>query len=65
MEIPYTQLSDDALTNLITDFVCTTDDSSFDTPLIDKIEQVKYLLSRGRCIVTFDEETGSCNILKT
>lgn len=64
MEIPYTALSDDALTNIITDFVSHTDDGAFDVPLSVKISRVKQCLAQGKCVITFDEETNSCFIIE-
>jgi len=64
MEVPYTQLSKEALANLITEFVSGTDDSGFDLSLSDKIEQVKAQLKDGSVIVTYDETSETCHLLK-
>ena len=61
MEIPYQQLSADALRNLIVEFVCRVDDSH-DHSLDSKIEQVIQQLKKGTIVVTFSEESESCFI---
>ena len=64
MEIPYLQLSHEALQNLITDFVSRGDDSGFEISLGDKVDQVKTQLADGSVIITFDADSGTCNIVK-
>lgn len=61
MDIPYQQLSKDALRNLITDFVCSVGD--FDGySLESKIEQVIQQLKRGTVVITFNKDSESCSI---
>lgn len=61
MEIPYQQLSEEALKSIITDFVCRVDD--FNAYSLDsKIKQVRTQLQNGSIIISFDEETESCFI---
>mgnify|MGYP001413159111 CR=1 FL=1 len=62
MDISYTQLSDAALENVITEFVSSTDDNGLDVPLDSKIEQVKTQLKDGRATITFDIESETCSI---
>ena len=61
MEIPYQQLSKEALTNLITDFVCSTDDYG-DYDLNIKIEQITHQLKKGSVVILFDEKSNTCLI---
>jgi len=64
MEIPYTQLSEEALRNLIVDFVSSSDDSGSDLSLGPKIDQVMRQLQNGVAMLTFDEVSGTCGIVK-
>ena len=61
MEIPYKQLSTEALRNLITDFVCKADDAG-NHSLDSKIKQVTTLLDKGIVVITYNEESESCFI---
>jgi uncharacterized protein YheU (UPF0270 family) len=61
MEIPYQQLSKEALRSLITEFVCSVDDYD-DYSLDSKIEQVTHQLKKGTVVVTFNDKDGSCSI---
>ena len=62
MDISYTDLSDDALNNLITEFVSGTDDSGFDIPLEAKYKQVRSQLEDGSAVITFDTDSETCFI---
>ena len=62
MDISYTQLSDEALENLIIEFVSSTDDNGFDVDLNVKIQAVKSQLKEGRATITFDQESETCSI---
>jgi uncharacterized protein YheU (UPF0270 family) len=61
MEVPYQQLSEEALRNLITDFVCSVDDYDM-YDLNSKIEEVTRQLKTGLVVITFNEESNSCLI---
>jgi uncharacterized protein YheU (UPF0270 family) len=59
--VPHTQLSPQALTGLIEEFV-----SRDGTELTDadaKIAQVRAHIESGRAVITYDEETGTCNVV--
>ncbi|MBT5953448.1 YheU family protein [bacterium] len=59
MEVPYKQLSKEALRNLITDFVSGLDDYGYSS-LDSKIEQVMKQLAEGNVLISFDEESETC-----
>ena len=64
MEIPYQELSDEALKGLIEEFG-TRDGASlggFETPLSTKVKLVNDQLIQGKVVITYDEKTESCNI---
>ena len=62
MDISYTQLSKDALDNLIIEFISSTDDNGFDVDLETNIQAVKSQLKDGRATITFDAESETCSI---
>ena len=64
MEIPYTELSEEALLGVIQEFVLRegTDYGPQDYTLEQKIEQVRAQLQSGRIRLTFDDETQTCNL---
>ncbi|RAP36097.1 cytoplasmic protein [Candidatus Marinamargulisbacteria bacterium SCGC AAA071-K20] len=61
MEIPYQQLTKEALRSLITDFVCSVDDYD-DYSLDSKIEQVTHQLKKGTIVITFNDKDETCLI---
>lgn len=63
MLIPHDQLSDEALTGLIEDFV-TRDgtDHGDDTPFATRIERVRCALDKGQAVILFDPPTGQCQL---
>lgn len=65
VEIPYQQLSPEALKGLIEEFVTRdgTDYGAQERSLASKIEQVRGLLERGEARVVFDSATGTANIV--
>lgn len=65
MEIPYQQLETATLNNIIEEFVLRegTDYGHASISLEKKISDVKGLLDRGEVVLTYDEETKSCNII--
>jgi uncharacterized protein YheU (UPF0270 family) len=64
MEIPHTQLSQEALRAIIEDFVTRdgTDYGTSEAPLEQKVAQVLRALDRGEAMITFDPATSSCGI---
>lgn len=65
MVIPHQELSQEALTNLIDEFVTRegTDYGEQEAPLATKVAQVRRQLERGTAVIVFSEEDGSCSIL--
>ncbi len=65
VEIPYEQLSPEALQGLIEEFVTRdgTDYGVTERSLDSKISQVRGLLARGEARVVFDPESGTANIV--
>lgn len=65
MEIPYTELSEQALTAVIEEFVTRegTEYGERDVDLDTKIEQVKQQLRRGEVKITFDADSGTCSLI--
>lgn len=61
LRIPHNQLSADTLNGLIEEFVTRNGTDLSDAPR--SIEQVHKLLEQGKAVITFDEDTESCNIL--
>ncbi len=66
MEIPFTELTDEALRGVIEEFVSRegTDYGSIDFSFEEKIEQIKGQLTAGDIKLVFDAETQSCNLVK-
>ncbi|MDG2420877.1 MAG: YheU family protein [Gammaproteobacteria bacterium] len=66
MEIPYTELSNDALIGVIEEFISRegTDYGHGDYSFEKKIEQVISQLKNGEVRLFFDSESESCNLMK-
>ena len=66
MEISYDQLSLDALDGLVREFVSRdgTDYGAVEVSLERKVEEVIKQLKQGKAIITYDEETQTCNIVE-
>jgi uncharacterized protein YheU (UPF0270 family) len=66
MEIPYTALSPDALRGVIEEFISRegTDYGEQEFTFEDKIGQVRSQLESGEVVLTFDEETETCNLVR-
>ena len=64
MEIPYSELSEEALLGIIQEFVLRegTDYGHADVSFQTKIEQVKAQLKNGQIKLTFDPESETCNL---
>lgn len=65
VEIPWQQLSDDALAGVIEEFVSRegTEYGLEDVPFATKIAQVQRQLERGEVMIFFDPDTASCQLL--
>lgn len=66
MRIPYTALSSSALRGIIEDYVLRegTEYGHEDTSLDKKIEQVLKQLEDGRAVITYDEKSDTCSIVR-
>jgi hypothetical protein len=67
VEIPYDQLSPEALYGVIEQFVSRdgTDYGEIEVPLARKVAQVLAQLKSGKAVIVFDPETESCNIFES
>lgn len=65
IEVPWQQLSDDALRGLIEAYISRdgTDYGEYEVSLDQKIEQIKAQLSNGQVLIVFDPDSESCNLL--
>ena len=65
MEIPWKKLSTEALNGVIEEFVTRlgTDNGYTGAELADNIQRVRQQLASGEASITFDQSTGSCNIV--
>lgn len=65
MIIPYEQLSAEALTGLIEEFITRegTDYGWEEVTLATKVEQVRQQLKRGDVVIVFDPATESVSLL--
>ena len=65
MEIPFEQLSKEALRGVIEQFI-TRDDNDSSHTRIDlevKIKQVHDMLKSSKAVIVYDEKDKSCNII--
>lgn len=65
VEVPYQQLSEDALQSLLED-VATRDGTDYgeqEVPLETKVAQLKRQIQQGHAVIVFDPETESCNVI--
>jgi uncharacterized protein YheU (UPF0270 family) len=63
--VPYTALSDAALTGLIEEFVTRsgTDYGAAETSVARRVADVRRQLERGEAVIVFDPETETANIV--
>lgn len=61
IEIPFGELTDDALLNLIDEFI-TRDSTVTDGTLEQKRQRILALLKNGKAQITFDTDTESAHI---
>ena len=66
MEIPYTELSGDALRGVIEEFVSRegTEYGEREYTLEDKIKRVVRQLESGEVKLFFDEQSQTCNLVR-
>ena len=64
MNIPFQELAVETLTAIIEEFISRegTDYGVNETSLEKKVQQVMNQLQRGEIIVTFDQESQSCDL---
>lgn len=64
MEIPWQQLSDEALTAVLEEYASRegTEYGAHDYSLADKVAQLRLQLARNRIWLDFDPDTGSCDL---
>ena len=67
MEIPHNSLSQEALTEVIKDFVLRegTDYGHRDFTTEEKTDQVLKQIKSGKAKIVFDNQTKTCSILET
>lgn len=65
--VPYGELSKEALRGVIEEFVTRdgTDYGEIEVPLQTKVSQILGQLKSGKVVIVFDQETGTCNILRS
>lgn len=67
MHIPHDLLDADTLQALIEEFV-TREGTDYGGPEVDlsgKVAQIRAQLARGEAVITFDADSGTCNIVPT
>ncbi len=66
MEIPHEKMNPDTLNAVIEEIVTRdgTDYGETEVPLQDRIRQVKARLKSGRAVLTYDEKTRTCNLIR-
>jgi uncharacterized protein YheU (UPF0270 family) len=64
MNIPFQELAVETLTAIIEEFISRegTDYGAHETNLEKKVQQVMNQLQRGEIVVTFDQESQSCDL---
>lgn len=67
VKIPYDQLSPEALHGIIEEFVTRdgTDYGEKEISLETKIDQVLNQVQSGKAVIVFDQNSETCNILKS
>jgi uncharacterized protein len=65
LEIPYQELSPEALQGVVEEFVTRdgTDYGETEVALETKVSQVLNQLHSGKAVIVFDQKTETCNIL--
>jgi uncharacterized protein YheU (UPF0270 family) len=67
LKIPYDQLNPEALQGVIEEFVTRdgTDYGENEVSLETKISQVLGQLKSGKAVIVFDQDSETCNILRS
>ena len=67
VKIPYDQLSSKALKGVVEEFVTRdgTDYGEVEVSLETKVFQVLNQLKSGKAVIVFDQESETCNILRS
>ena len=65
MDIPYTEISEEALKAIIQEYITRegTEYGAEEYSLERKIEQIKQQLLKGDIKINFDDETQTCNLV--
>jgi uncharacterized protein YheU (UPF0270 family) len=65
MQIPWKQLSSDALTGLIEEYATRegTEYGRIEISLPGKVAQIRKQLETGEAVILFDSDTQTCNIV--
>lgn len=65
MEIPFTELSRDALEAVIEEYITRegTDYGPQEYSLAAKVEQVRRQLQRGEIVINYDAESQTCHLM--
>ena len=65
MDIPYTQISEEALKAIIQEYITRegTEYGIKEYSFEQKIEQIKQQLLKGDIKINFDDETQTCNLV--
>lgn len=66
IEVPYTQLSDDALQGIIEEFITRegTDYGLEEVSLSEKVTQIRSQIIRGDIVIIFDPDFETCNLIQ-
>lgn len=67
VEVPYTALSEEALTGVIEEYVTRagTDYGAVERTLAEKVADVRRQLARGEATIVFDSESAAIDIVVT
>lgn len=65
IDIPLERLPPELLAAIIEEYICRegTDYGANEVSLETKMQQIKKQISRGDIVITFDQETETCNLL--
>ncbi len=65
IHIPPHKLQSETLSRLIEEYVTrqSANGGADETPLAERVKQVRSLLSSGKAVIVFDQESGSANIV--
>lgn len=65
LQVPAERLSAEALEGLVEEFASRegTDYGEREVGLDAKVAQIRHMLERGDCVIVFDEDSASCQIV--